>query len=61
MPAQNRPGRYESMAVHADRKQRAQRGEPGPVGPVQAGFRVRPAQDRDLVAQDQQFGVLQCG
>jgi hypothetical protein len=53
-------GAWRHQAAHPQRpeQQPGQCGEYRPVGPVQPRFRVPPPQHRDLVAQDQQFGVV---
>ena len=57
MPSQDGAGRDQPVCLHPPGQLPDQRGQYRPVGPVQPGPRVTPAQDGDLVPQHQQFRV----
>lgn len=58
MPAQQRLRRHESMAPALRGQQPGQRREHGAVRPAGAGPGDLSAQDRDLVSQNEDLGVL---
>jgi hypothetical protein len=58
MPAQDSAGGYQLVRLQPWRQEPDQRGEERPVGPVQPGPRMCPAQHGDLMPQHQQLGVL---
>ena len=58
MPSQNGARRDQPVCLQRSGQLPDQRGQYRPVGPVQPGPRVTPAQDGDLVPQHEQFRVL---
>ena len=58
MPAQDRVRSDQAMATQCSGQPPDERGEHGPVRPIQARSWVGPAQDGDLVAQQQELDVL---
>jgi hypothetical protein len=60
MPPQDGSGRDQLVRPQGSGQVPDQRGKDSTVGPVHAGPWLRPPQHRDLMAQDEQLGVLGC-
>jgi hypothetical protein len=60
MPPQDGSGRDQLVRPQGSGQVPDQRGKDSTIGPVHAGPRLRPPQHRDLMAQDEQLGVLGC-
>jgi hypothetical protein len=58
VPAQDGARGDQPVRSQPSREQPDQRGEDRPVGPVQPGPRMGPAQHGDLMPQHQELGVL---